>query len=58
VTPENGSEWSCHPPAGCNPSWELLLSELGWILLLHVYGFGFCFFVLSFYAFFSILNLR
>ncbi|XP_059488608.1 uncharacterized protein LOC132204245 [Neocloeon triangulifer] len=45
-------------PSGCHPTWDLLHAHLRWLLLLHVYGFGFCFFVLSFYAFFSILNLR
>ncbi|CAB3373575.1 Hypothetical predicted protein [Cloeon dipterum] len=62
LTPDaagNGSDWRAGClPSGCHPTWQLLHAHLGWMLLLHVYGFGFCFFVLSFYAFFSILNLR
>lgn len=32
--------------------------ELRWALILHDYGFGCLFFVLAFYTFFSVLNLR
>jgi len=40
------------------PSLEALKAQLKWGLLLHTYGFACLFFVLAFYAFFSILNLR
>ncbi|KAJ9599161.1 hypothetical protein L9F63_010338 [Diploptera punctata] len=40
------------------PSFETLKSQLRWGLLLHTYGFACLFFMLAFYAFFSILNLR
>ncbi|XP_015601298.1 uncharacterized protein LOC107270635 isoform X3 [Cephus cinctus] len=40
------------------PSWFDANQELRWIFLLHTYGFACLFFVLSFYTFFSILNLR
>ncbi|XP_012270845.1 uncharacterized protein LOC105694587 [Orussus abietinus] len=40
------------------PSWTAVNQDLRWIFLLHVYGFACLFFVLSFYTFFSILNLR
>jgi uncharacterized protein (DUF952 family) len=40
------------------PSLEALKDQLKWGLLLHTYGFACLFFVLAFYAFFSILNLR
>jgi hypothetical protein len=40
------------------PSHEALKSQLKWGFLLHTYGFACLFFILAFYAFFSILNLR
>ncbi|XP_012257909.2 uncharacterized protein LOC105687107 isoform X1 [Athalia rosae] len=40
------------------PSWDAVNQDLRWIFLLHTYGFACLFFVLSFYTFFSILNLR
>ncbi|XP_069690640.1 uncharacterized protein [Periplaneta americana] len=40
------------------PSPEALKAQLKWGFLLHTYGFACLFFVLAFYAFFSILNLR
>ncbi|XP_035722724.1 uncharacterized protein LOC118441860 [Vespa mandarinia] len=40
------------------PSWISVNQDLRWIFLLHTYGFASLFFVLGFYTFFSILNLR
>ncbi|KAK0088038.1 hypothetical protein PV326_004965, partial [Microctonus aethiopoides] len=40
------------------PTWVAVNQDLRWIFPLHSYGFGCLFFVLSFYTFFSILNLR
>ncbi|KAL2726839.1 uncharacterized protein V1478_007117 [Vespula squamosa] len=40
------------------PSWISVHQDLRWIFLLHTYGFASFFFVLGFYTFFSILNLR
>jgi hypothetical protein len=40
------------------PSHEALKAQLKWGFLLHTYGFACLFFILAFYAFFSILNLR
>jgi hypothetical protein len=40
------------------PSPQALKDQLKWGFLLHTYGFACLFFVLAFYAFFSILNLR
>ncbi|XP_046479761.1 uncharacterized protein [Neodiprion pinetum] len=40
------------------PSLVVVNQDLRWIFLLHTYGFACLFFVLSFYTFFSILNLR
>ncbi|KDR22130.1 hypothetical protein L798_02094, partial [Zootermopsis nevadensis] len=40
------------------PSHEVLKAQLKWGFLLHTYGFACLFFILAFYAFFSILNLR
>ena len=40
------------------PSFDALKAQLKWGLLLHTYGFACLFFMLAFYAFFSILNLR
>ncbi|XP_046742816.1 uncharacterized protein LOC124409316 isoform X3 [Diprion similis] len=40
------------------PSLVAVNQDLRWIFLLHTYGFACLFFVLSFYTFFSILNLR
>lgn len=41
-----------------SPSWESVNQELRWFFLLHTYAFACFFFVLSFYTFFSLLNLR
>ncbi|XP_016842510.1 uncharacterized protein LOC100680409 isoform X2 [Nasonia vitripennis] len=41
-----------------SPSWESVNQELRWFFLLHTYAFACLFFVLSFYTFFSLLNLR
>ncbi|XP_014227187.1 uncharacterized protein LOC106652634 isoform X2 [Trichogramma pretiosum] len=40
------------------PSWESVNQDLRWFFLLHTYTFACLFFVLSFYTFFSLLNLR
>ncbi|XP_058799059.1 uncharacterized protein LOC131668699 isoform X2 [Phymastichus coffea] len=40
------------------PSWESVNHDLRWHFLLHTYTFACLFFVLSFYTFFSFLNLR
>ncbi|KAJ8684012.1 hypothetical protein QAD02_019804, partial [Eretmocerus hayati] len=40
------------------PSWESVNQELKWAFSLHAYTFACLFFVLSFYTFFSFLNLR
>lgn len=40
------------------PSAEAVKAQLKWGFLLHTYGFACLFFILAFYAFFSILNLR
>lgn len=40
------------------PSWSSVQQDLTWTFLLHIYGFACLFFVLGFYTFFSILNLR
>lgn len=40
------------------PSWSSVQQDLRWMFLLHTYGFACLFFVLGFYTFFSILNLR
>lgn len=40
------------------PSWSMVHQDLKWVFLLHTYGFACLFFVLGFYTFFSILNLR
>ncbi|KAK2584041.1 hypothetical protein KPH14_006492 [Odynerus spinipes] len=40
------------------PSWISINQDLRWVFLLHTYGFACLFFVLGFYTFFSILNLR
>ncbi|EFN77338.1 uncharacterized protein LOC105189677 [Harpegnathos saltator] len=40
------------------PSWSSVQQDLTWIFLLHIYGFACLFFILGFYTFFSILNLR
>ncbi|GAB6024179.1 hypothetical protein CHUAL_008882 [Chamberlinius hualienensis] len=40
------------------PKWTTIRNELKWTWLLHTYGFACVFFMLAFYAFFSILNLR
>ncbi|XP_068084393.1 uncharacterized protein [Anabrus simplex] len=51
-----------HGPAGTvlllTPSLDSIKKELKWGFLLHTYGFACLFFILAFYAFFSILNLR
>ncbi|XP_015190475.1 PREDICTED: uncharacterized protein LOC107073986 [Polistes dominula] len=41
-----------------SPSLNSVNQDLRWIFLLHTYGFACLFFVLGFYTFFSILNLR
>lgn len=41
-----------------SPSWGSVQQDLRWMFLLHSYGFACLFFVLGFYTFFSILNLR
>ncbi|KAK3853550.1 hypothetical protein Pcinc_039918 [Petrolisthes cinctipes] len=38
--------------------WPTVRRELQWALPVHVYGFACLFFMLAFYTFFSILNLR
>lgn len=40
------------------PSWSSVQQDLTWTFLVHIYGFACLFFVLGFYTFFSILNLR
>ncbi|XP_075211482.1 uncharacterized protein LOC142318833 [Lycorma delicatula] len=40
------------------PTWDVVRTELRWLFLLHAYGFACSFFILAFYAFFSILNIR
>ena len=40
------------------PSWESVNQDLRWFFLLHTYTFACLFFILSFYAFFSFINLR
>ncbi|XP_049843832.1 uncharacterized protein LOC126295394 [Schistocerca gregaria] len=40
------------------PTVQHIRRDLKWAFLLHTYGFACLFFVLAFYAFFSILNLR
>ncbi|EZA60845.1 hypothetical protein X777_13047 [Ooceraea biroi] len=40
------------------PSWSSVQQDLRWMFLLHTYGIACLFFVLGFYTFFSILNLR
>lgn len=40
------------------PDWSTVRVELRWTWLLHTYGFACLFFMLAFYSFFSILNLR
>ncbi|XP_066597252.1 uncharacterized protein [Prorops nasuta] len=40
------------------PSWKSVDEDLKWTFLLHTYGLACFFFVLGFYTFFSILNLR
>lgn len=37
---------------------DVIRKELKWGFILHTYGFGCLFFILAFYTFFSILNLR
>lgn len=40
------------------PSWSAIQQDIRWAFLLHAYSFACLFFVLGFYTFFSILNLR
>ncbi|XP_039280497.1 uncharacterized protein LOC111046665 [Nilaparvata lugens] len=40
------------------PDWQSVQSQIRWIFLLHAYGFACSFFILAFYSFFSILNIR
>lgn len=40
------------------PSWSAIQQDIRWGFLLHAYSFACLFFVLGFYTFFSILNLR
>ncbi|XP_054272949.1 uncharacterized protein LOC128993210 [Macrosteles quadrilineatus] len=40
------------------PPWDAVRLQLRWFFLLHAYGFACSFFILAFYAFFSILNIR
>jgi len=40
------------------PSWSTIQQDIRWAFLLHAYSFACLFFVLGFYTFFSILNLR
>lgn len=40
------------------PSWSAIQQDVRWAFLLHAYSFAILFFVLGFYTFFSILNLR
>ncbi|KAL0122648.1 hypothetical protein PUN28_007400 [Cardiocondyla obscurior] len=40
------------------PSWNTIQQDIRWAFLLHAYSFACLFFVLGFYTFFSILNLR
>ena len=39
-------------------NWNSLRKEHPWALSIHIYGFSCLFFMLAFYTFFSILNLR
>ncbi|XP_064122944.1 uncharacterized protein LOC135227053 isoform X2 [Macrobrachium nipponense] len=39
-------------------SWQSIREELQWAFPVHIYGFSCLFFMLAFYTFFSILNLR
>ncbi|XP_020293300.1 uncharacterized protein LOC109859437 isoform X2 [Pseudomyrmex gracilis] len=40
------------------PSWSGIQQDIGWMFLVHIYGYACLFFVLAFYTLFSILNLR
>ncbi|RZF35761.1 hypothetical protein LSTR_LSTR012059 [Laodelphax striatellus] len=40
------------------PDWQSVQTDIRWIFLLHAYGFACSFFILAFYSFFSILNIR
>lgn len=40
------------------PSWSAIQQDIRWAFLLHAYSFACLFFILGFYTFFAILNLR
>ncbi|XP_023704673.1 uncharacterized protein LOC111862989 isoform X2 [Cryptotermes secundus] len=60
VLTTSGGHYRVHhgPVLLLTPSAEAVKAQLKWGFLLHTYGFACLFFILAFYAFFSILNLR
>lgn len=58
TTTDNRPRVHYGPVLRLTPSHEVLKAQLKWGFLLHTYGFACLFFILAFYAFFSILNLR
>jgi hypothetical protein len=60
VLTTSGGHYRAHhaPVLVLTPSAEAVKAQLKWGFLLHTYGFACLFFILAFYAFFSILNIR